>query len=216
MRILVIGAHPDDEVYGCGGTIARLSDEGHEVSVLIVSEGSTAQYSDKNLIGKKRKEADKAKDILGIGTYDFGDFPDMRLDSVPQIDINKFISSVVSKIKPDWIFTHSPLDLNKDHKVVFQSTMVAARPHVDFIKRIMSYEVSSTSELGDVPFEPSIYMDISKYITKKTEAVRAYETELREFPHGRSVEAVEALARYRGYSSNFSYAEAFVMVRERI
>jgi len=216
MKILVIGAHPDDEVYGCGGAIARLSKEGHDIHVLIVSEGSTAQYENKEMITKKREEAEKVKSLLGIKEYIFGDFPDMKLDTVPHIELNKFISETVSRIKPEWIFTHSPLDLNKDHRVVFHSTMVAARPQVDYVKRILCYEVPSTTELGEEPFRPEVFIDITDYLQKKSDAVSAYKTELREFPHGRSAEAIEALAKYRGYASNYRYAEAFTIAREKI
>lgn len=216
MKMLVIGAHPDDEVYGCGATIARLSKEGHEIYVLIVSEGSTAQYEDKSIITKKREEAEEVKSILGIKEYIFGDFPDMKLDTVPHIELNKFISEAVSRVKPEWIFTHSHLDLNKDHRVVYHSTMVAARPQVDYVKRILCYEVPSTTELGEEPFKPEVFIDVSDYLQKKSDAVNAYKTELREFPHGRSIEAVEALAKYRGYTSNCRYAEAFTVAREKI
>ncbi len=216
MKILIIGAHPDDEIYGCGGTIAKLASEGNEVSVLIVTEGSTAQYADKKLIAKKREEAEEAKKILGVKNYYFGDFPDMKLDTVPHVEINRFISEHISKFMPDWVFTHSPYDLNRDHQAVFHSTLVAARPQVEHIKKILSYEVPSTSELGIRPFDPNVYVDISPYMVKKIAAIKAYKTELRSYPHGRSPEAVESLGRYRGYSSNCQFAEAFFLVREKL
>ncbi len=215
MKILVIGAHPDDEVYGCGGTIAKLSDAGHEVSALIVSEGSSAQYADKVTIAKKRKEAEEARKILGVKEYRFGDFPDMKLDTVPHLEINRFISDHVSKIRPNWIFTHSQHDLNKDHQVVFHSTLVAARPQAEYVQRIFSYEVPSTTELGIRPFDPDVYVGLTQQqIQKKIDAVNAYKIELRPYPHGRSPEAVEALASYRGYSCNRQFAESFVSIRE--
>jgi len=215
MKILVISAHPDDEVYGVGGTTARLTDEKHEVHVQIITEGCTAQYKDTNMIMEKRREADRMKTFLGTKDYLFGDFPDMMLDKVPQTQINASISGHLSRLKPEWIFTHSPTDLNKDHQIVFNATMVASR-HYPCIKRILSYEVPSSTELGESPFNPNMFVDITEQMGRKLKAVKAYKSELREYPHGRSPEAVTALAQFRGYSSGFPYAEAFRIVRERL
>ncbi|MFH2106786.1 MAG: PIG-L deacetylase family protein [Candidatus Micrarchaeota archaeon] len=213
MHVLVIGAHPDDEVYGCGGTIARMASEGHEIYVLIVTEGSSAQYKDKKMIDVKRQEAEKVKELLKIKKYIFGEFADMKLDSVPHLELNKFIEAAIDEIKPEYIFTHYKHDLNKDHQKIFESTMVAARPGRKFIKRIYSYEVPSTTELGSVAFQPNKFFNITSYIDKKKKAVEIYKSELREYPHARNAEAVEALAKYRGYSSNLKYAEAFMLIR---
>ena len=147
-KILVIGAHPDDETFGMGGTIAKHSLIGNEIHVLILTDGSSAQYSNfQEMIEKKKLEAKKAMDILSVKNIQFGTLPDMKLDTVPHIEINKIIEEKINDFEPDYIFTHHWGDLNKDHRCIFESTMVAARPiNSPSIKKIYCYEIPSSTE----------------------------------------------------------------------
>jgi LmbE family N-acetylglucosaminyl deacetylase len=218
MKILIIAAHPDDEVLGCGGTIAKLS-ENCDTYVLIVTEGSTAQYTNKEMIKLKKEEAKKVKEVLNIKKYFFGDLPDMKLDILPHVEINKVIEETINTIKPEIVFTHHWGDVNKDHKLIYESTLVAARPVEtnNFIRKIYCYEILSASEWNLTShnnFIPNVWIDIEKYFHKKIEAVKLYQRELRKYPHPRSIEGVEIWAKYRGLMIGKKYAEAFFLVRE--
>lgn len=217
MKILIIAAHPDDEILGVGGTINKYIKEGHEVYVYIVTDGSTAQYTD-DLLKKEQKERNiqAVKKILNITEIIHDDLPDMKLDTVPHLDINKKISSVLHNIKPEIVFTHHFGDINKDHQIIYESTMVACRPTNEFIKEIYTYEVLSATEWGEnYSFIPNTYIELtSEDLLKKIEALNAYETEIRKYPHPRSSEAVENLAKTRGNTILANYAEAFHLVRK--
>jgi len=132
MKVLVVAAHPDDEVYGMGGTIAKLSSEGHEVHVLIVTDGSATQYKNHpdldQIIANKKTEIKKANRVLGTKKVHFGNLPDMRLDSIDHVEINKVIEEAVNNIKPKVVYTHFYGDVNLDHQRVYESTLVACRP----------------------------------------------------------------------------------------
>lgn len=220
MKLLIIAAHPDDEVFGCGGTIAKLSPN-NDVYVLIVTEGSTTQYPDKGkeIIQIKKEKAARVKDVLNIKKYFFGDLPDMKLDTLPHVEINNIIEKTIHDVKPEIIFTHHWGDVNKDHKLVYESTLIAARPTNtnSFIKKVYCYEVVSSSEWDltqQNSFTPNVWVDIEKYIDKKIEAVKLYQSELRKYPHPRSIEGVKIWAKYRGLMVGIRYAEAFYLVRE--
>lgn len=214
MRILVIGAHPDDEVFGCGATIARHAALGDQVYVMIVSEGVSAQYEDKAKFLKLRRDAClKAAKYLGVKKVFFEDFPDGKLDSISQLEINRSLEKIVEKIKPQRIYTHHYGDLHKDHRVVFESTLVAARKKV---KEVYCYEILGNMSKGFqkyIPFVPDYYVDIEKFLKKKLKALSFYHTEIRDFPNPFSEEAVESLAKFRGIESGLKAAEAFVCVK---
>ena len=212
-NILVIVAHPDDEVYGCAGFIYKLSQNGYQVNVLILTEGCTTQYNSGELINIKKQESENVKKILNINQYYFSDLPDMKLDSLPEVDITKIICKYISDLKPYIILTHSENDLNRDHTCIHKSVLVAARPQSQ-VKKIMTFETLSTTELNKNPFNPNKFIDISDCLDIKINAVKAYKSELREYPHGRNETAVKALASYRGVCSNFLYAEAFRVIKD--
>lgn len=182
--------------------------------MLILTEGSTAQYADKGIIAQKKAEAKQVQNLLGIKKYLFADFPDMRLNETDHVKVNAAIESAIQNIKPEVIFTHFAEDLNKDHQCAAHSTRVAARPFREYVKKIYSYEVPSSTELGTMPFFPTSYSDISDFLDKKVKATQLYKSESRDYPHPRSPEAVRALAAYRGYSCNKKNAEAFQLIRE--
>ncbi|MFC7203579.1 PIG-L deacetylase family protein [Haloferax namakaokahaiae] len=216
--VLVIGAHPDDEVLGAGGTMAKHAAAGDEVHALIVTEGTTQQYDDDSIIEQKRDEARACADTLGIEAVHFGDLPDMRLDDVPHVDVNAVIESVVTDLEPDIVYTHSPHEVNLDHKAVYDSTLVATRPATG-VSRVLAYETpSSTGWTGGTTsqFGADVYVDISGFVETKVDAFAAYQSETRVFPHPRSRESLSARATTRGSEAGFAAAEAFSLVYERV
>lgn len=213
--VLVVGAHPDDEVLGAGGTIRAHTANGDEVHVLIVTEGATAQYDDESLVAQKREEAQECANRLGVANIHFGDLPDMRLDDCAHVEVNAVIEDAVSRIAPDIVYTHSPTDVNRDHKEVYDSTMVATRPGSG-VDRVLAYEVPSSTDWGgeDTPFNPTVYIDVTDHLETKIEAFRAYDSEQRAPPHPRSADVLRALATVRGAAAGYRAAEAFVLARE--
>ena len=225
MNILVIAAHPDDEVLGCGGSIAKWSRAGYKVYVLIMAEGVTSRDKtrirdiSKNKLFKLKESAQKAGNILGVKSVTFLDFPDNRMDSSDLLDVIKEIESAVYKLKPEIVVSHHSGDLNIDHRIVHESVMTACRPQPGHpVKRILSFEVASSTEwqspAHSTPFLPNWFEDISGTLDVKIKALKAYHSEMRKWPHARSVKAVEYLAKWRGASVGTSAAEAFVLLRE--
>lgn len=211
MNILVIAAHMDDETFGMAGTIAKYTASGDSVHVLILTDSCSAQYpGNSDILVRKRNECLAANKILG-STVEFLDFSDMRLDTVPHVELNNAISAVVEQIKPEVVYTHWRGDLNKDHRMAYESTMVACRP-MSRVKILLCYEVPSSTELGK-GFWPNYYVDITNTKDKKMKAVECYATELREHPHPRSVKGILTLACKRGHEIYAQSAEAFVMIR---
>jgi LmbE family N-acetylglucosaminyl deacetylase len=214
--VLVVAAHPDDEVLGAGGTIDKYTSNGADVHVLIVTEGATQQYDDPSLVEQKITEAKRCADRLGVTEVHFGDLPDMYLDDTPHVDVNAVIEETISDVGPDTVYTHANADVNRDHDAIYESTVVATRPGSG-VKRVLGYEVpSSTDWAGPYKcFSPTVFVDVSSHIEAKIEAFQAYESETRSFPHPRSEEALRSLATVRGAASGYTAAEAFVHVRER-
>ena len=218
--ILVVAAHPDDEVLGCGGYIANQVRSGDEVFVTFLSDGVTSRRGNLGLqeIESRRNAARLASKVLGASDVSFGDFPDNKLDASPLLEVIKSIEAVVERVRPQIVLTHFGGDLNIDHRIVNQAVLTACRPTVDqIVKQIMFFEVSSSTE-WQVPtegqaFVPNWFEDISQTLELKVKALMMYEHELREWPHPRSVKAVEHLAHWRGASCGVDAAEAFVLGR---
>lgn len=214
-KILVIAPHPDDEVLGCGGTIAKYSKKGNEVYLCIVTKAYTPDWS-KEFIENRRKEINKSNKILGIKKTYFLNFPTVKLDTIPQKELIKSISGIIKKTNPDILFVPHRGDLNKDHCLVFEASLVTARPTNGRIRNmILSYEVLSETDWGQAitPFIPNIYVDISETFKRKLEAMKAYKSELKEFPHPRSLEMIKVLAKKRGSEAGFKFGEAFMLIR---
>ena len=214
-KVLVLAAHPDDEVLGCGGILQKYKNEdSSKVYVCIITDGSSTQYlGDKTIAVKKDRECDNANKLLGVDEVIRLNFPDMNLDTVPHFKLNLKIEEVVEKVKPNILFTHSSADINKDHFLINQSTMVIIRPGKSYLENIYEYEVlSSTEWQRNSTFTPNTYVDITSYIKTKIESFKQYETEVRNYPHPRSPEGVEILAKYRGLQSGYLYAEAFKLL----
>jgi LmbE family N-acetylglucosaminyl deacetylase len=225
MRVLVVAAHPDDEVYGMGGTIAKLADHGHEIHVLIVTDGCISQYRNEDnvqeIIMRKQEEAHKANSILGVESVHFGNLPDMGLDKVPHIQINYIIEELIQRLEPEEVYTHFYGDVNLDHQLVYKSTLVATRPIVgQCVKNLYAYSVPSSTEwspkLANSVFMPNVFVEIEPYTSIKLEAIKAYITELREYPHPRSVESVKKNDAAIGIQCGLSSAEGFMLLRSVI
>lgn len=222
-RVLIIAAHPDDEVLGCGATIAKYSRIGTEFMVLFIAEGSSCRYSNISspastaAIAERTRMATNALAVLGVNEYCFNDLPCGRLDQEPVIEINKAIERAISKFDPDTVLTHSYFDANNDHRIVFRSTVMATRPGAcNRVARLLSYEVLSSSEWSyGEPFAPTVFEQIDEQdLCFKWKALAAYETEVQAFPYPRSEEGVRARAMSRGMQAGVPLAEAFCLIRE--
>ena len=223
MRVLVVVAHPDDEVLGCGGTMARLAREGHEVYLSIVAEGMTSRASvreaaDRSQVDSLHARARQAAKLLEVKETFLHGLPDNRLDSVPLLDVIKVLEQLVQQLLPARIYTHHPGDLNIDHTVVSRAVLTATRPMQNFpVKEIYQFEVPSSTEwafqqYGD-GFHPNTFVDVSQTLETKVRAMACYESEARPFPHPRSSEALRAIAQRWGTVVGCNAAEAFQLVR---
>lgn len=212
-NILIIAPHPDDEVLGCGGTMKKKSLQGNNIYLCITTKAYTPEWS-KNYIDNKREEIKKAQKILGIKEIFFLEFPTVKLDSILQKEINDSIEKIIHKIKPTEVYIPHLGDLNKDHRIVHESSLVALRPKPGLsVKKILSYETLSETEWGVLPFSPQVYEDISMTLKSKLKAMEAYKSELKNSPHPRSIEIIKALAIKRGSESGANFAEAFMLIR---
>ena len=224
MNILLVFAHPDDEVLGCGATIAKFATQGANVSTLILSDGVTSRYNIKNPtpafnkeIKNRQTEMEKANKLIGVKAVFTENFPDNSFDSVPLLDIVKKIENIKQKTKPQIIFTHHFGDMNIDHQITYQAVLTATRPmQGETVKEIYSCEIPSSTEWNLEPnkqFVPNVFFDVSKTIGKKVKALAEYKSELRKYPHPRSLQHIEELAKFRGVRCGLNFAEAFYLVR---
>jgi LmbE family N-acetylglucosaminyl deacetylase len=216
--ILAAFAHPDDEVLGCGGTIARHVDDGDEVSLIFMADGVGAR--DENIsqsIVIRNEARDKALKILGVSEFYSLDFPDNKMDSIPLLEVVKGLELIIEKLKPHRIYTHHYGDLNVDHRITHQAVMTACRPQPGICaKEILTFEVMSSTEWGlksNNQFSPNVFVEITEYLDKKLDALSAYEVEMRPYPHSRSIQHLEFLAKHRGNCVGVESAEAFEGVR---
>jgi LmbE family N-acetylglucosaminyl deacetylase len=207
--ILIIAAHPDDEVLGMGGTIKKLS-KFTKIHLCVVTEGASAQYKNKKMIKERKDACKKSAKILGISDISFLEFTDMKLDTIPHLTINRSIEKIIQKIKPTTVYTTPYHDLNKDHRIVYESTLVATRPSSSSVKNLFSYEIPGFSK---EPFTPNVYVDISDFIPYKIKAFEMYKSEIHEFPHARSIESIETLSKLRGIESGLQNAESFKLIK---
>ena len=217
MRVLVFAAHPDDDVLGMGGTIAVHAELGHDVRVVCVTDGSSTQYpGDSALRERKNREAQAAAAALGVREYIHHDLPDMRLDTVPHVDLNGVVEEHVRDLGPQIVYTAQP-DVNRDHRALFDSVAVATRPVPEQpVRRVLTYAPTSSTEWTPSPlnwFVPNWFVDITATLQRKLDAFACFETEGRAFPHPRSARALEAHAAFFGASVGCEYAEPFVLVR---
>lgn len=223
--VLVLAAHPDDEVLGVGGTIARHAASGDQVHIVIAAEGATARDDTRNVHNRQseidllQSTARKAGGILGAKTVKFLGFPDNRCDSVDRLDIVKAIEAVVAELRPDTVYVHHCGDVNIDHRILHEAAFTACRPQPGHpVKRLLSFETPSSTEWAPPsslpPFLPTVFVDVGRHWPAKLAALGAYASEMRPWPHPRSVNAVEHLARWRGATAGLEMAEAFMLLRE--
>lgn len=219
---LVIAAHPDDEVLGCGGTVARMTEEGVVVHIAFLADGVGARESHPGLarspLSERRAAAKKAADILGAASVNFDDLPDNQLDSVPLLTVVQRVEMLIAKHRPATVMTHHAGDLNVDHRLVHEAVMTACRPQRGHpVRTLLCFEVPSSTEWqpagSDVPFAPNWFVDISGTLQRKLAALEAYAMEMRDWPHPRSMTGVEHLARWRGATVGCEAAEAFILAR---
>jgi LmbE family N-acetylglucosaminyl deacetylase len=225
--IAVIAAHPDDEVLGCGGTLARMTSEGRPVHVLLMADGETSRASDfgrtidRSRLVARNAAAEAACKILGCTSVEVLALPDNRLDGLELLDLIKPIEAFVQRYQPLTVLTHHAGDVNIDHRLVHDAVISACRPQPGYpVKELLFFEVPSSTEWRPAgsaeSFNPNWFVDISMTLAKKLEALQAYEAELRAFPHPRSLKAVDALAQWRGATVGVNAAEAFVLGRKLV
>ena len=224
-NVLVVAAHPDDEVLGCGGAIARHTDSGDQVQVLIVAEGATSRKKqhDRSEIDDElstlAQAATKAGVILGVQGVELLGFPDNRLDSLDRLDLVKQIEERITRHQPNVVYVHHAGDVNVDHRRLHEAVVTACRPLPgQKVRRLLSFEVASSTEWqppgSAYPFQPNWFVDISSQWERKCLALEAYASEMRPWPHARSIESLEHLARWRGAQVSVEAAEAFCLLRQ--
>lgn len=218
-NILVIAPHPDDEVLGCGATMAKYASAGHKVFVLVATRGSKKLYAD-DRIENVRNEALRAHKVLGVAETYFLDFPAPELDTVPLYEISNEISKIIANVKAEILFLPHRGDIHNDHKVIFDAGLVAARPLQNCsVNEIYTYETVSETEwaipIGSEVFIPNVYENIADFFSLKIQALQCFKSQLREFPNPRSIKNLKALANYRGATVGFEMAEAFCLIRSK-
>jgi len=211
VNILVIAAHPDDEVLGMSATIYKLSKEGHKIHLCIVSDGKCDSCGLKDRHIKRKESTIKSSKFLGIQSVHFLDFPDAKLDTIPHIEINIKLEELIKKIKPEIVYTVPDNDFHKDHQKVLESTLVVTRPHSSNVKEVYMYELTESIKTS---FNPNVYVNIEKEFKYKIKAFKMYTTEQQKFPFPRSLKGIESLAIQRGIESGLKKAEAFKLIRK--
>jgi LmbE family N-acetylglucosaminyl deacetylase len=226
MKTLIIAAHPDDEVLGCGGTIAKIVKGGGEIHVLILATGLTSRRDfelsrqDQSL-ELHYSRARKAAALLGVSNVTFAGFPDQKMDTVPLLDVAQRIEAEIETVRPAVVFTHHGGDLNYDHVLAYRATLTATRPfRCECVRSVYAYEIPSSTEWAfqrfSPAFRPSVFYNIEGFLQAKLDAMAVYETEIGEFPHPRSLENISIIARRWGSVVGLSAAEAFEPIRQII
>ena len=211
-KVLVIAAHPDDELLGCGATVIKHVKNGDRVRSIILCEGETMRSQDGS---QKRSATEDAANILGVESTVCIGLPDQHLDTLPIVDVIKPIEKAVNEFRPNVVYVHSEADVNKDHQIVFEAALVALRPKNDFIKEIYSFYTVGATDWGyPRSFSPDTWIGFDESIMKqKLKAFSCYETELCDYPHPRSLRTIENLAMITGNQCCMEYAESFETIR---
>ncbi len=217
-RVLVIAAHLDDEVLGAGGTIAKHVEAGDQVTVCIACKRAYHHQFDPRLVQEEKDAALRGQKVLGYQEIRFLDLRDECLDE-RLLDIIVPLEECIQQVKPTVVYANHRGDSNQDHRAVFQAAVVACRSFASHkVSRLLCYEVLSSTDQSppfpELAFQPNFYVDISRFLDRKKEAMKAYQREMREFPHPRSLKGIEVLAQKRGMEIGFGAAEAFVMMRD--
>ena len=209
MNILILAPHPDDESIGMGGTIKKLSKK-NNIHLCVLTDGAVFDSSGQKKILERKNACKNSGKILGISDYTFLDFPVMELESISHLEINRELEKIIKKFNPKIVYTTTRHDINKDHQIVFESTLVVTRPQSSNVKQVFSYETAGMTISG---FSPTVFEDIFKEFKYKIKSFKMYKSELRPFPHLRSLKAIENLAIQRGIESGTKKAEAFELIR---
>jgi LmbE family N-acetylglucosaminyl deacetylase len=222
---LVIAAHPDDEVLGCGATLARITSEGGTVQTIFLADGESSRFENPELhsrelekqINSRKAAANSAAEILGCLPPIFLDLPDNKLDSVPMLEICKLIENELKELQPARIITHSSSDLNIDHRIAHEVSLIVSRPISNSLKEVFAFELPSSTEWrppgsGSI-FSPNVFIEVGIFEEIKKNALNSYKSEMREFPHPRSLTSIFAQMSLRGSHSGTSSAEAFQLLR---
>lgn len=208
----MVAAHPDDDVLGCGASLARWAGEGASIRVLSLADGVTSRREQPEGIAERKSAAARALGVLGVTDHQFLDFPDQRLDTIPLVDLATPIADEIALFAPNLVLTHSPKDLNVDHRLAGEATLIACRPQPGSpVRRLLHFEVPSATgwRFHDQHFMPSFWVDVSDTERAKLDALACFGPEMRPWPHVRSLEAIQALLRWRGASVGVPAAEAF-------
>lgn len=222
-KILVVAAHPDDEVLGSGGTIARMANEGNDVFVGILGEGITSRYkkrgeADTESIKELQKQSRQVAKLLGVQNLYMFSLPDNRFDTIPFLDIVKIIEELIENLKPAVIYTHYAGDLNIDHAITHRAVLTSARPIKGHpVKEIYAFEILSSTEwaFGQYKgvFNPNVFINISETINLKLKGMEIYRSEACHFPHPRSRKSIKATATRWGSVVGTDVVEAFELIR---
>jgi LmbE family N-acetylglucosaminyl deacetylase len=222
--VMVFAAHPDDEVLGVGGTLAKHASTGSAVHIVIMAEGMTSRDNQRKVdqradeLSELARSASAAGAIIGAASVTLEGLPDNRLDSIDRLDLIKIVERHIADKKPEIVYTHHSGDVNVDHRRLHEAVITACRPQPGFgVKRILCFETASSTEWqppgSHSPFLPNWFVDISDFLEMKQEALRIYASEMRDWPHPRSHEAIDHLAKWRGATVGAEAAEAFILMR---
>lgn len=220
-NILVVAAHPDDDAFGCGGTIRKLANKKNKIFAVYFTDGVSARIksvNDAKKIRERKKHSENAAKIMGIKKCYYHSFPDNKLDTIPLLEIVKKIEQFIKKIKPELILTHFENDLNYDHQIINRAVVTATRPKPnEIVKKILLFETLSSTEWRfsnkKKIFNPNYFVDVTKTINHKIKSIKCYKKEVFNWPHPRSEKGVKTLAMYRGQSVGLKFAEAFQLLR---
>jgi LmbE family N-acetylglucosaminyl deacetylase len=212
--VLVVAAHPDDELLGAGATLAGHVAEGRPVHALVISEGASSRDAN-GLADRLSSSARRAADVMGFASIRLLGLPDQRLDALPLIELTQVIEELVAEVDPEIVYTHFEGDVNADHGVAARATLTACRPYrFPALRRLAAFETPSSTEWGTAAFLPHLFVDASDTLDLKLEAMACYESELREAPHPRSLRALRQRAATWGSCVGLPYAEPFRILRE--
>lgn len=217
MRVLNIAAHPDDELLGQGGTIARHALQGDHVTTVIVCDGSAVRYGT-DTAAQIAEDSRKANEILGVKDLRMLGMPEQAMDTLSLIEVNRKLEELVAEVLPEIVYTHAPADVNRDHRILMEAVLVATRPYsAPSVREVWLCETSSSTEWGGPPllpaFQPQLYVDITETLDRKVRALECYQREVRPWPHPRSPEALRARAQYFGSQVGCAAAEPFQLLR---
>ncbi len=217
-RVVVLGAHPDDEILGAGGTLARHVTDGDEVHAVVVADGASSRAPDEMKL-TLQKDATRAAETIGFASVRLQSLPDQRLDTVPFIDLTQIIESILNDIQPHVVYTHFPEDVNADHGLVARATWTACRPYArPQLRRFAVFETPSSTEwawpVNDSGLQPNCFVDITETLDRKIAAMECYQSELREYPHPRSSRALRERAAFWGSRVGRLAVEPFRILRD--